>query len=1158
MAEAASGLAMAVAQDEGRVVLSVTGGEAGPFLVERLEVEHPAGAGGTPAQLRNRRGRLLGATLVASRDRLERRLRELTGARADDLRLSLERGAVAVAGSDGTSRGHLLAGPGRAVRAAVDGDGETADGLRELLADLLGPPAGDEPDARDPLGAALDELFVAAGFRLPALRDVRLHVASLDGERILLRWGTGPAAAAHLESTDPAGMPEGLPTLSAAPAPTEVEHPARDPNAARELASLREAMKVAAAGPPRADVAHRLAAACEREGDHDGALAALQTCIENAGAGPLVGGAWRRLVELHARRGDPHAAARALIASADDPRVDATESERAGTLVAAAEILRKRLSLPGDAATLLDRALSLDPAHVEALEAMDALTAETGDFARLAEVLEKKLEVAARGPRAQKAILDRLLDLYTQRLHQDDAAARTRARLDDLDDGEPAADRTYWRETEAEAEPALRANALVAKARVALAQGDLAGAVAELDAALADAPQHPHALAMAGDLAFRRQDWRRARDLYGALERAPGASEAIRHEQLVQRRAALAQRTGDLAEAEALYRELAILNPQSVEAHRALSELALARGDTATAALRLEDLLRLLPPGSLGERAELRHRLGAIYAETGDWSAARSVLELIADHDPGRLPALELLLQAYQKLDLAREAAELCGRLARLYPDRGRRAAILYRQAEIQRTRLGDEAAALDAYLRSSDADHRFIPSRRRLVDHFWSEGNLEAVAELAGELADTSLSPEADGDLVARLSMAVAGPGSPSSPRVAFDAHPALAAAAAGALAEAGDRAAASGLDAIETILDPLLARARFWTGPSGEQALADGLVTLLLDDPGRPGPSLMLGNLAARIRRPALARAAYALSAFVDPQGVAAYLLEGLPPPEPPRPDMLRVGSPVDHPSATGPARRALSRLAPALLGLNVTQAAPKPVEGSGLAPARATELRRIADLLAAPPFVVAPDEQALRTTQPSGDRRRVRLVPTQPAGLLISPNASSLGPAAWSFVAGRAIEALRSGLVTAGLNGTDGLARIFEGARAGLGGAPAEDPAAQRLAEWLSRPEQLLMLGGADTRAELRADVEAALGALPDWEAFRRGIRHTCNRVGVLVCGQPVAALEVIAEAETVGDDDDGLDATARAELLRSPAVRELIAFLLSPVFESAVAG
>ncbi|MES1157822.1 MAG: hypothetical protein ABUL67_01860, partial [Haliangium ochraceum] len=555
-----------------------------------------------------------------------------------------------------------------------------------------------------------------------------------------------------------------------------------------------------------------------------------------------------------------------------------------------------------------------------------------------------------------------------------------------------------------------------------------------------------------------------------------------------------------------------------------------------------------------------RHRLGAVYAETGAWPAARAVLDLVAEQDPGRVPALELLLQAYQRLEMPAEAADVCGRLARLYSDRGQRAAVLFRQAEIRRTQLSDAAGALDAYLRSSDADPKFVPARRRLVDHFWSEGDLDVVADLAGDLADAPLSPEApaDAELIARLAMAVSGPRAATPPRFRLGEHPALAVAAAHVLAECGDRAAVRGLDAIESILDPILARARFWAGAESEQALAEALIPMVRNDPARPGPALMLGGLAARIRRPALARAAYSLAAFVDPNGVAAYLLEGLPAAEPAHGPALRVGSPVDHPLATGPARRALARLAPALLGLDADQQAPKPVEGSGLAPARAIELRRIADLLAAPAFVVAPDEQALRTTQPSGDRRRVRLVPTQPAGLLISPNASSLGPAAWSFVAGRAIEALRSGLVTARLNSADGLARIFEGARSGLGGTPTADPAAQRVADWIQRPEQLLLLGGGDSRAELLADVDAALAALPDWEAFRRGIRHTCNRIGVLVSGSPVAALEVIAEAETVADETPVRDTTARAELLRGAAARELIAFLLDPAFEAATSG
>ena len=192
----------------------------------------------------------------------------------------------------------------------------------------------------------------------------------------------------------------------------------------------------------------------------------------------------------------------------------------------------------------------------------------------------------------------------------------------------------YWRAAGVESEPVLRANALVAKARVSLSHGEIPAAADDLEQALAAAPQHPAALVLLAEISYRKQEWHRARELYTALERAPDVAEVVPREQIVQRRAALANRLGDTAEAEALYRELAILSPRHAEARRVLAELALARGDTATAALRLEELLRLLPAGSSAELGELRHRLGAIYAETGEWNGARYYLELVVDQDP--------------------------------------------------------------------------------------------------------------------------------------------------------------------------------------------------------------------------------------------------------------------------------------------------------------------------------------------------------------------------------------------------------------------------------------------------------------------------------------------------------------------------------------------
>jgi tetratricopeptide (TPR) repeat protein len=1182
MADAAA--AMALALVDGRAILTVVARDLGPVLVERLEVEWPGTRRALAvAELRNRRGRLRAATLVIDRARLES---QVAGAQlpAGRLGVMLEPGRLVLSGgqSDGaaafSARLSLGAGTGRKLQITVDGGEAPPADLRGALAAMFGVPATGEATLEiDPLATALDEIFVADGFRLPDSGDLRLGVVRVSAGRIAMRWS-------------PAGRPE------------TGELPTDDTD---EVAALRRALDTALPGPARAEVAHLLAAAYEKTGEEEGALAALRICIDNAAAGPLVGTAWRRLVEIFARRGDPHAAARALIASADDPRVGASEIERAGTLVAAAEILRKRLGLPADAGMLLERAVTLDPASAEALEALEALSVDAGDFDRLAEVLERKVEVVARGPREQKTILARLAEIYDKSLARPPLARSTYERLLKIDPahaaareylarheppapspeparppapparmgtlpppplsspeapapGGPGGDaRTgekYWRSAGVESEPVLRANALVAKARVALSRGEIPAATDDLELALGAAPHHAGALVLLAEISYRKQDWHRARELYAALELVPDAAQAVPREQIVQRRAALAHRLGDTAEAEALYRELAILSTRHVEARRVLAELALARGDTATAALRLEELLRLLPLGSSADLGDLRHRLGAIYAETAEWNGARYYLELVVDQDPGRLPALELLLQTYQKLGLHHEASEACGRLARLYPDRAHRAAVLYRQGEIRRTLLGDEPGALDAYLRSSDADPAFVPSRLRLVDHFWAEGDLDVVADLAGDLASALLSADSDADLIARLAIAVAGPRSATPTRSSPAAHPELLDAAVRVLALAGDRAAARGVDTI----DPMLTRARFWAGAEGERTLVASLVELVLADPARPGPALVLGGLAARTRRQALARAAYSLPAFVEPDGLGAKLLEALPTAEAVRVEAVRPGTPVDHPDVAGPVRRALSRLAPALLGLDYDQPAPKPVEGSGLPPARAIELRRIADLLGAPAFVVAPDAEGLRRTpSPQGERRRLRLIPSQPAGLLISPAAVMLGLGAWSFVAGRAIEALRSGLVTAGLTGVDGLGRLLEGARAALGGAASDEPRAVAVAAWLARPEATVTLGSPEARAELLADVEGALAALPDWQTFRRGTRHTCNRIGLLVCGSPVDALTVVSEGELFGDDDEPPTAAIRGEFLRGQSAREIITFMFSPAYEAAAA-
>jgi tetratricopeptide (TPR) repeat protein len=1207
MADAQAAMALALA--DGRVLLTIENRDLGAAVVERVAVDWPGVSAlpdsGQPNGLRKRRGQLRAASLLVDDAHLGM-LAEATSLPSGltRIRLAFEKGRLVASGSataagrdaDFKARVRLSPGAGRRLRISIDDvrvQGAPPLPLSAIGAAVLSAFANHMPGGRteapadalelDVLGPALDELLVAEGWRLPASAGLRLTSAVVSVRGLELAWADESAQAR-------------VPQPIAERTSQGYEAP---------LTALRRALNDTPAGPERALVAQKLAAACERANDEKGAVDALKICIDNAGPGPLIGTAWRRLVELYARGGDPHAAARALIASADDARTGAPEAERAAALIAAAEILRKRLGLRDDAGMLLERAIALDPDSIEAIEALESLTSETGNLERLAEMLERKLQVAARGPVEQQEILTRLVHIYSGPVPRPDRARLLRERMAMIDlettpmvpipppetrvsvpplpearveppeapapgaataqaaahaaVGKTAeaggdlerAEQAYWRAASIEAEPALRANYLVAHARVLLARGDVETARGQLESARARAPGHLGASALLAELSYRTQDWTRAHELYAMLEAAPQSTDVIPRELLVQRRAALADRQGEVAEAEGLYRELAILNPQHLGARKALAELARARGDIPGAIQRLEEVLRLMPAAAGGELLETRQRLGALHAELGDWQPARHYLELVLGQDPARVPALELLLETYDHLAMPAEAAKVCARLARLYFEPSRRAAALFRQAEILREHLANPAAALDAYLRSSDLDPRFVPARLRLVDHFWNIGDIDVVAELANDLNAVPLSADNEPDLVARLAIATTTLRAGGRSRFPFT--PALAQAAVRAMVEAAgyQEQEARG---IET-LDPILTRARIWAGADGEAMLYATLTDMVREDPGQPGAASALGRLAETGGRLALARAAYGLAAFVIPDCPAARQITLLASPGHVQPEAVAIGGPVDHPDICVPARRALAGLATALLGYGTDVPAPKPTEGSGLPPSRATDLRRIADLIASPPFIVVRDQSGATA---GDERRRLRVIPTQPAGLLIGASTATLSENSWSFVAGRALETLRSGLRTSGLAGAEGLARLLEGARAALADVPIDEPQAKAVAEWLRTPDAVLSLGSAENRAAIRADVEAALAALPDWQTFTRGAQHTRNRIGLLACSNPADALVILKADERgvpVGRDTNTPE--GRQAFLRGPVATALIEFMLSPAWEAAFA-
>ncbi len=1391
-----------------------------------------------------------------------------------------------------------------AVLEAHPDDARAAELFQSCKTDLTRPnplaPVDEPAPAAEP---APVELPVSAAEPAPVEVPAPVEEPAPVAEPAPVELPVRPAPARPLSMTQPATV------LAVALAEAELAESSNRPQAA--VSALRRALDlVPSHDAGRADLARRLAAAYDLLGDDDGALGALRQFLDDAGAGPAVAPAWQRLVELHARRGDPQAAARALIASADDTRTGSSDEERGAALTAAAEILRKRLGLPEDAVMILERAIALAPRSVETLDALQTTAVESNNWERLADVLERKVDLVTRGPVEQKDLLVQLAEVYDRQLQRpgrardtheralqldprfqpsltwlardawvrgdaaaavalygrlaateldeprlpaelraeahvrlgmlarragDDgtaereadralaampshpaaldllidlleaharhseladalarriatdlgAAARSdlarrrahaleragrlveaaslwrglvehdvaalpalrrladalraaddretlfavleplgealvitgdlaaadqifaarvqlapnaatagviateRARLRllsaegtdgdegalevlrevapaampedglvlradlgerqaSLDDALPAleelrararaaahgpaieeyeariadvlarlgeplprtqeeleqalaanptdaiaaeelavlyaqipdareraealaallrralglppdrrkaiyavlgesaeasgdlerAEQAYWRAATIEAEPALRANYLVSHARVLLARGEVQTAMSELEEAIARVPHHAGALALLADLTFRTQDWPRARQLYAELEVAPDAALAIARETLVHRRAVLADAQGDSADAEAFYRELAILNPRHADARRALADIALHRGDFGTAAVRLEEVLRLLPTNATADLVDVRQRLGSVYVQLGDWGSARYTLELVLAQDPTRQPSLELLVEVYERLGLFKEAAASCVRLARLNFDPTRRAAILHRQGEILRAHLGDEAGAFDAYLKSSDLDPRYLPTMVRLVPYFWAEGDFASLSDIAADLEAASFSPDEDLELAVELALGAAFAKPGRRARWSLRGRPFDAGVAARALAQLGATGGATP-EALDTALDTVLE----WAGPAPADApLVPALAELAAHDPAAPGALRVLARQADRTGGKVFARAVYALLAFADPSDkAAAERLRALGAAASATSADLRLDGPADHPEASGPLRRALAALAVPLLGLGDE---PSVVAGA-LAAARAEDLRRLGERLGAPAVVAVVEKSDVPSVKVVASGAR----PTQ---LRVTSAAAALPDPAWTFLAARALEEARSGLCGLRRLGAADRTEALEGAQAALLGEKPDGERARAAARLVNDAVETLPPGAA--RARLVADLRQVLSAPPDWEAFTRAAAHTANRIGLLACGDPAVALAALAreDAPLV----EGPDADARRAFLRSNAARELVTFMLSPGYANAV--
>ena len=717
-----------------------------------------------------------------------------------------------------------------------------------------------------------------------------------------------------------------------------------------------------------------------------------------------------------------------------------------------------------------------------------------------------------------------------------------------------------------------RAGQLTLQARLLSGRGQLDEARALLAEVFALVPDHVGALAARAEVAYRAREWEEARKAYTRLAAASDAATVVALDKLALRQAELAEMLGDPAGAEKAYQELARVDSHHAGAREALAGFALARNDRVGAASRLEEVLRLLPREAVERLTEIRQRLGEIHLGLGNFAEARENLEMVLASDPERAAALESLVETYQRLGLHQQAAATCERLARKLDDPRKRAEVLYRGGEILRVALNDRDAANDAYLRASDLDPSFSPTLARLVTYYWEQGDLANLAEIGGGLIRTVPPRPGDPDLPFLVALAailqdkgedlVRG----ALAEVQFEAEPvarrlselARALSKPGAAETAdGGRDGGAGPPAERGLferLDAVFEGMRMATPLHFEAKLCAAALRGVLGDPADLGMAWFAAYMQKRCGRLALARAARDLAVFLAPDLAPVGSMASL------GAQTLALaaawGTTVgEHPLCRGPLRRVLRALAPALA--EVPQAAGAPAQGAPLGPRAEAILQELRSRLEAP---------VLRAVV-RGKGADVSFAATQPLTVVMGQRTEDLEPAELRFFVGRALEQARAGTMAVARLSLSDLRGLLRGVIRVVSMGASDEQAGERdsesdlAANWasrLSQPQVARLLPIGKGRADLLVDAGEALARPPDLEGYVRGCRFTADRVGLLVSGRPLVALQALAgqfKHEANPPVAEGM--AERQERVRSSAaMREIIAFMLSDEYASLV--
>lgn len=432
-------------------------------------------------------------------------------------------------------------------------------------------------------------------------------------------------------------------------------------------------------------------------GDPENAEARLRAAIA---AEPETGEAHVELVELLRVAGRERDLAQALIHWAD---VDFDEDAKKERLREAASLARSALSDEELARSSYEKILEVDPSDPQALDALAELEEQAGNFARLAELYERRVDVEP-DPEVRLGLRKALARTLHERLE------------------------------------------------------DIQGALEAWRGALDEEPTDLEAIGALEVLYEKTERWEDLEELiHRRLDIAETPADRIAARVRLARLAD--QRLGRRDEAIEQLREILEEDPQNPEALDELERLYRADGRWDEVVSLLER--RISDAQAAGDQAaaiEVRVRLGAVHAEHRSApDAAIAIYREVLEHDSAHAGALSALAALHREQEDWAAAVDVLERLGAIQ-EGAEAVETAYAVAALAAERLSDPARAEQALRRAYELDPS-PKAREALKAHYEKQGQADKLAEmLALDEAETE-DPKEKVALLKRIAELYSGP---------------------------------------------------------------------------------------------------------------------------------------------------------------------------------------------------------------------------------------------------------------------------------------------------------------------------------------------------------------------------------------------------------------